>query len=242
MHWFKNNLANFFTLGNLACGFMAIVFVLNPLEEMSITLPFWLMILAAVLDFFDGFIARATNSTSTIGADLDSLADVVTFGVLPGIMIWSVFPGYFKFTGIIIPLLSAWRLAKFNNDTRGNEFFYGLPTPANALLVGGIYVFHLQYIVPRLNGPGDNYLLPVFILFFTALVYVFSALMVSNVKLLSNKISPLTLPKAKWHIIVLSMAVILITLLGYLGISFAVISYVLISIIANFANSKSTEE
>lgn len=241
MKWIKNNLANFFTLGNLACGFLAIVLVLDPWEEMASTLPFWLMILAAILDFFDGFIARGTKTSSKIGADLDSLADMVTFGVLPGVMIWSIFPGNFAFIGILIPLLSAWRLAKFNNDTRGNEYFYGLATPANALMIGGFFALFISHL-GNLDGYHQLIKFSEIHLWFSPIIFAMSFLMVSEVKLLSNKISPFTIANAKWHIIVLVSAIILIAIFGYLGISFAIISYVLSSIIANFVRSKTTKK
>lgn len=241
MKWIKNNLANFFTLGNLACGFLAIVLVLDPWEEMLDTLPFWLMILAAVLDFFDGFIARATKTSSKIGADLDSLADMVTFGVLPGVMIWSVLPGSFALIGILIPILSAWRLAKFNNDTRKNEFFYGLATPANALMIGGFFALFVSHI-GMLDGYHQFINVSKMHLWSSPIILIMSFLMVSDLKLLSNKISPFSLTNAKWHIGVLVVGIILISIFGYLGISLAIISYVLISIIANFARSKSTKK
>lgn len=238
MSWLKNNLANLFTLGNLTCGFIAIVLVLDPWEGMWPFLPFWLMILAAILDFFDGFVARATQTTSTIGADLDSLADVITFGALPGIMIWNSFPDNYAFVGILIPLLSAWRLAKFNNDSRSTDYFYGLATPANAIYIGGIYVLKQE---ARMVLDGSNYWfsnIPLWILVIITLILSF--LLVSDLKLLSNKIKPFSLAKAKWHLVVLLTGILLIIAFGYLGISFAVIAYVLISIIANFAHSKKT--
>lgn len=245
MSWLKNNLANLFTLGNLACGFLGIVFVINPWEGIWSLLPFWLMIFAAILDFFDGFVARATQTTSTIGADLDSLADMVTFGVLPGLMLIFAIPSYLEIVGLLVPLLSAWRLAKFNNDSRGNNFFYGLPTPANALLCAGIYASQdfRNLNVDSLNNLNlfyfENVVQSNAVVFFTIIV-ICSILMVSDLKLLSNKIKPFSLAKAKWHLVVLLIGILLIIAFGYLGISFAVIAYVLISIIANFANSKKT--
>jgi CDP-diacylglycerol--serine O-phosphatidyltransferase len=236
MKWLKNNLANFFTLGNLACGFLGIVAVTNK----SFDSAFWLFILAIVLDFFDGFIARATKTTSKIGADLDSLADMVTFGILPGFLVYDSLPS-FKYLAIIIPILSAWRLAKFNNDTRENTYFYGLPTPANAILVMGAFMYRAKTYCGN-SFFEDGFELPdekPFLRFFVVLM--FSALMVSDIKLLSNKIKPFTLANAKWHLLVLLVAVILISLFGYLGVSLAIISYVLISIIITFATAKSSK-
>lgn len=120
--------------------------------------------LAAVLDFFDGFAARLLKVSSPIGKDLDSLADVVTFGVVPGLVLYkmvSMGPGLDKegflwlenypqlaYLTFIVPILSAVRLAKFNNDTRQSESFIGLPTPANGILICS---------VPLIVGWNENF-------------------------------------------------------------------------------------
>lgn len=237
MKWLKNNLANLFTLGNLACGFLGIV----AIHEGHFSEMFNLFCIALVLDFFDGFIARATKTNSKIGADLDSLADLITFGVLPGYLVYDSLPEN-KYLALVIPLLSAWRLAKFNNDERTSTFFYGLATPANALLVLGLFMYRDFWNCGN-TLLDENYTPPEYYPFFRYfLVLIFSFLMVSEVKLLSNKISPFSLANAKWHIAVLAIAIILIAIFGYLGISFAIIAYVLISIIANFARSKTNKK
>lgn len=229
----KNNLANYFTLGNLACGFLGIILVLtNPS-----VLPFWLMIVAAILDFLDGFIARLTKTTSKIGADLDSLADMVTFGVLPGVMVYFMFPTPYNYLSVLVPVFSAWRLAKFNNDTRSSDLFYGLPTPANALLIAGIYATYIKSGT-RIDGMhfyaqySQNYI------WFAPTVIILCFLMVSNIELISNKISNFSIAKYKWHLAIAILGLILIFTYGYLGLSLAIISYVLISIIITFVPLK----
>jgi len=236
MNWFKNNLANFFTLANLACGFLGIAMVF---ESRNPEYAFWFMILGAIFDFFDGFIARATQTTSKIGADLDSLADMVTFGILPGFMIYDILPKEYSWVALSIPLLSAWRLAKFNNDERPNDFFYGLPSPANALYIAGFYA-GLATIVEDLH-PLKSDQVEILGMVLVAFSLLFSFFMISDMQLLSNKISNFTASKYKWHLAVIILAIALISFFGYLGVSFAIISYVLISIIATFASPKKAE-
>ncbi len=230
MSWIKNNLANLFTLGNLTLGSWAVVLVL---QDHSL-LAFWCMVGAAVLDFFDGFIARLTKTTSKIGADLDSLADMITFGLLPGAMAYSYLPQSVNFLALAVPVFSAWRLAVFNNDTRPASSFYGLPTPANALLIGGMYA---EWVSTKMTLDGffhstgfHRFMLPITLLF--------SLLMVTNLRLLSNKISNFSLSRYLPHILVLALSILWTLTLGYIGITFGIISYVLVSIIANFALAK----
>lgn len=161
----RNAIPNLLTLGNLACGLVAIVLLLDgPLDTAEAKIIGWLMAGAMLCDFADGFAARALKATSPIGKELDSLSDLVSFGVLPGLMVYSmlkteidgaaridlhegwhstVLPWYdvvFPFIGLVIPLLSALRLAKFNVDTRQSYGFLGLPTPANALFFLSIFL------------------------------------------------------------------------------------------------------
>ena len=142
----------------------------------------YLIGIAAVLDFFDGFIARALKVTSPIGKDLDSLADMVSFGVVPGIVMYkliciseasfTIYPplsiivdenkkSFLPFIALLIPVLSGIRLAKFNNDTRQTDSFIGLPTPANAIFVCSIVLIfgmsqfsdvYLRGICREING------------------------------------------------------------------------------------------
>jgi CDP-diacylglycerol--serine O-phosphatidyltransferase len=140
----KQNLPNALTLGNLLCGCLGIQQVLAGNPELA---P-WLIIIAGVLDFFDGMLARALGVFSNIGKDLDSLADVVSFGVLPGFMVFylinhateiSETENLYAYLAFLIPIFSAYRLAKFNNDERQSSSFIGLPTPANAFFWIGIF-------------------------------------------------------------------------------------------------------
>ena len=136
---------NMLTLANLLAGCAAIIFTL---EYHAYETAFWLIIAAAVFDFLDGFAARLLKQTSPLGVQLDSLADDVTFGLAPAIVLYDLYihsasyyglnpevMGWLKYGVLIIAAFSVLRLAKFNIDTTQSTEFEGLPTPANALLL-----------------------------------------------------------------------------------------------------------
>lgn len=150
----KKHIPNLLTLCNLLCGCIAIVYTLQNRLETAVLF----VLLGLILDFFDGFVARILKVQSPIGKQLDSLADVVTFGVVPAFfMVEMIFkavendfskteeifssgltclaPPILPYIGLLIALASAYRLAKFNIDTRQTDSFIGLPTPANALWI-----------------------------------------------------------------------------------------------------------
>lgn len=136
---------NLLSLGNLLCGCIG---VMNAIDHNFTTVVFLLMI-ACVCDFLDGFAARGLKQGSPMGKELDSLADMVTFGVLPGVVMYqlirytehmpdwdgSLWMYYLPYIGFLIPLFSGLRLAKFNVDDRQSDSFIGLPTLANALFI-----------------------------------------------------------------------------------------------------------
>ncbi len=137
----KKHIPNLLTLGNLFCGCLAIIEIL---QNKSIEKACYLMVLALIFDFFDGFLARLLKVSSPIGKELDSLADMVTFGALPAFILqflmityanMALQSSYFAF---LIALFSALRLANFNIDTRQNDSFIGVPTPANAIFIASI--------------------------------------------------------------------------------------------------------
>ncbi|MCC6372505.1 MAG: CDP-alcohol phosphatidyltransferase family protein [Bacteroidia bacterium] len=157
----KKYIPNTITCGNLLCGCLAII----KIFEGDLMWASYLVIIAAVLDFFDGFAARMLKVSTPIGKDLDSLADMVTFGIVPAMImfklidvscllafmkskaaggdasgLWSEYSrqNLVKFAGLLIAIFSALRLAKFNNDTRQSDSFIGVPTPANTIFVIGL--------------------------------------------------------------------------------------------------------
>ncbi len=134
---------NFLTLGNLVCGACAAITLLTSGD---FRLALWLVVAAAVFDFLDGFAARLLKSVSAIGVELDSLADMVSFGLVPSLAMWSLYDmvpaagilpegvaEYGRYLTLIIVAFSALRLAKFNVDDTQHSEFCGLPTPANGL-------------------------------------------------------------------------------------------------------------
>lgn len=153
----KKHIPNLITTGNLLCGCLAIV---NAFEG-DLALSCYLLIIASALDFLDGFSARILKVTGGIGKDLDSLSDMVSFGLAPGIILYQYvnllqenqpielltqYP-WLAYLSFAIPVFSSFRLAKFNNDTRQSTSFYGLPTPANA----NFFIFCiLLYLFPEL--------------------------------------------------------------------------------------------
>jgi CDP-diacylglycerol--serine O-phosphatidyltransferase len=170
---------NLITLANLGCGCIAIVFAFQG----NLVWSAYLVGIAAVLDFLDGFAARALKQFSPIGKDLDSLADMVTFGVVPGVVMYkllalaffsqhlkspnfdlnqlgtyansaSFVPSSLIYLGFLITLFSALRLAKFNNDSRQTDSFIGLPTPANSIFICSLPLILDSDISYEMNGYG----------------------------------------------------------------------------------------
>lgn len=139
----KKHIPDSITSMNLLCGTLGIIFSMN--ERLDIA--FLLMLLAAFFDFWDGFTARLLNASSGIGKELDSLADMVSFGVLPSIMFYKFMAmhehSWLCYIPLLIAVFSALRLAKFNLDTRQTCNFIGLATPASAILCGSICYFSI---------------------------------------------------------------------------------------------------
>ena len=147
------SIPNILTLANATLGCCALFFI-AVLDFDTATLC---LLLAAVFDFLDGFVARTMRWTSRFGAELDSLADVISFGVVPGalttVMLTRLNVDYpWIFLGFIITLASAYRLAKYNTSENSQTYFRGLPTPANALLWIGVPHLGLDLTFPLLVG------------------------------------------------------------------------------------------
>lgn len=143
----KKHIPNIITSFNLICGIIAIMLTFQG----DLILAAAFMALGAFFDFFDGLAARALNVKSEMGKQMDSLADLVSFGLVPGFIMFQLMKSspdlpslsiasvnLAPYAALIIPVLSAFRLAKFNVDTRQAESFIGLPTPANALFIGSL--------------------------------------------------------------------------------------------------------
>ena len=148
------HIPNTITSMNLLSGIMGVIFTLEGHLEWALPL----MILAAVFDFCDGLAARLLNAYSPIGKELDSLADLVSFGVLPALMLYKVQPEgapvVLRYLPLFVGIMSALRLAKFNVDERQTLDFIGLPTPSCAMVCGSLaYFLHRSGGVPEGAGP-----------------------------------------------------------------------------------------
>jgi CDP-diacylglycerol---serine O-phosphatidyltransferase len=144
------HLPNLLTLANLFCGSLAVI---TLIESGDFVKAAWLVILAAVFDFLDGFAARMLHVSGELGKQLDSIADMVSFGLVPGIIAYKLLelglvdsnlPSELAYVGLFVTLMSCLRLAKFNIDTRQTDQFIGFPTPAITLFWLGVPFFLLQ--------------------------------------------------------------------------------------------------
>jgi len=201
----------------------------------------YFILIAALFDFFDGLAARLLHVKSEIGKELDSLADVVSFGVLPGILIYQLmtaspntpsagqYISIFSLIALIIPVLSAVRLAKFNLDTRQTTSFIGLPVPANALFLGSLPLIKMQAgfsdSLSWLTLVTDNYYI------LAVIAVAMSLLLVSELPLISLKFSNLKFADNKPQFILVLFAVITFATLTFAAIPLIILAYILISVI-----------
>lgn len=239
----KRHIPNAITCGNLICGCLGIQSALSG----DLTWAAYFIWIAAIMDFFDGFAARLLKVSSPIGKELDSLADVVSFGVLPGFIIFQMMNQQFSnetchstwiascttegrnwlsYVAFVIPALSAYRLAKFNLDTRQSESFIGLPTPANAILISG---FPLILIHDTFN------LSPILtnVKFLAIFSIIISYILISEIHLIALKFKNYSFGDNKFRYIFLISSLIIALTLNFTAIPIIIIFYVLISIIEN---------
>ena len=222
----KRNLANFFTLLNLLAGTAAIVFIFRG----QYLTAFWLVLTGIGFDFIDGLVARLTRTSSALGLELDSLADLVTSGLAPAFLLFRIWQEVMPASSVpwfalLIAPASAWRLARFNLDPRQKEHFIGLPTPANALFlfsVGLSIAYH-----------PDFFLTPYFRLPVVAVsVVLFSALMLNApVPLLALKFKDGAWQNNAIKYILVALSAVLLFWLGIPGIVFVLLLYILLSIV-----------
>ena len=156
------HIPNIITSMNLLCGALGVIFTFQG----ALHIAFYLMLAAAVCDFFDGFAARLLKAYSPMGKELDSLADLVSFGLLPSMMLHrrlveGGMTGFVAYIPLVICIFSALRLAKFNIDDRQSENFLGLPTPACAMWCGSLVFAADHGVMSMANLLHDTYLIPV---------------------------------------------------------------------------------
>lgn len=156
------HIPNTITSMNLLCGVLGVIFTFQG----ALDIAFYLMLAAAVCDFMDGFAARMLNAYSPMGKELDSLADLISFGLLPSLMlhrrlIEGGVTGFVAYIPLVICVFSALRLAKFNVDDRQGENFIGLPTPACAMWCGSLIYSADHGVMSMANMLHDTYLIPI---------------------------------------------------------------------------------
>jgi len=184
------------------------------------------VLVAAVFDFFDGFAARLLKVSSEIGKELDSLADMVSFGVLPAVTVFMLLgglshPGYTPFAAFLLAVFSAFRLARFNIDTRQTDKFIGVPTPANALFF------------TTLVWAGAAYPTILNEYFLLVLVLLFSWLLVSPLELLALKFKHYGWYGNETKYLLLALAALIFIARGAKLLPLVVVAYILVSVLAN---------
>lgn len=243
---------NIFTLLNLFFGCMAVVFALqtnaviiyvNDDFSSSFNLPEKLtwaaicIIIAACIDFLDGFVARLLKATSTLGKELDSLSDVVSFGVAPGVILYQLLKFSYarEENGLDVSILAlapafilscaaAYRLAKFNLDESQSLSFKGVPVPAVGLLIASFpLILHFNTV-----GSINNLLVNKWLLY--ALIIILSYLMVSGIRMMALKFPDYTLKNNMPKVILLAIAVIAAIFLHWLAVPVIFLFYIIISL------------
>jgi CDP-diacylglycerol--serine O-phosphatidyltransferase len=238
---FKKHVPNIITLLNLASGLIALIYAFNTDYRMA----FMWVAMGIFFDFWDGFAARVLKAQSPIGLQLDSLADMVTSGVVPGLVMFQMlvniaenrmenvemnleeenfYLGLLPYVGFIITLASCYRLAKFNVDTRQTDSFIGLPTPANAL-----FIMSLPLIQSHSDGTGFVFdmLSNPFVLVGISLLSAF--MLNSNVRLFSLKIKYFNWDTHKIQVSFLVISAVALALLQYAAIPLIILFYVVLS-------------
>ena len=227
----KAQLPNFITLLNLLSGVLGILCVLEgqPLYGA------YFLIISATFDFFDGFAARLLKVQSDMGKELDSLADVVSFGVLPGILLYSLTKSqteasFLPYCTLIIPMLSAYRLAKFNLDTRQSDRFIGLPTPANALLLTTIPYLAARWpeLSPWLSSP----------IALVVIAWLTSLLLVAELPLIALKFKNSSFTDNSYRYALLVIGAVCLVWLQLAGIPLVILAYLLLSGMENMLRKK----
>ena len=224
----KRHLPNAVTCLNLLCGCLALTNIFAGRLEIGA----WFVAAAAAADFADGLLARALRVSSAIGKDLDSLADMVSFGVVPGAIFFELLtrsggtgglPEWLPYFGFAVSIFSALRLAKFNNDTRQTTSFIGLPTPACTLVVASLPLI-LAY---DQFGIAPIILNPWLLLGLTALL---SGLLVAELPLFALKFKTFRWADNRRRFIFLLLAAGLLLVLKATAVPLVVLLYVLLSV------------
>lgn len=233
----RKHLPNLITLLNLACGTAAIVLTLEGQWRWGV----YLILAASVFDFLDGFTARMLKARSAMGKQLDSLADMVSFGVLPAVFIYVIFSSLFRnqvedagrFYGylqwlvlisvLLVPAFSALRLARFNLEEDQGPFFNGLPTPAHTLFWTGIFWQFMQH--GKLFGTALN------LFFMWAIMLIMAFHMILPVPMYSLKFKHMRLRGNLVRYLLLLLALVILIRMGLGGLPLVILVYILLSLL-----------
>lgn len=239
----KSIIPNSLTALNLFCGCLAVLSFLSDAFLLGIILIF----VAAVADFLDGFVARLLKVQSELGKQLDSLADMVSFGFVPGIIIFKAFisggndnisyllheQNYLPFLGFLITIFSGVRLAKFNIDTRQSTSFIGLPTPANTL-------FFLTIPLIWINESHDSLVFQLTSnkFFLISITLIFSFLLVAELPLLALKFKGFNFKKNVFRYLLIVFSLLSTIIFRYLAIPIIIGIYISLSLIESMQKRK----
>lgn len=223
------HIPNTVTCCNLICGCIASVMAFQARYDMAIIF----IIIGAVFDFFDGMLARLFKVSGPLGKELDSLADDITFGFAPSVIVFSLFKevhypeflqsiaDFIPYTAFLISAFSALRLGKFNIDPRQSTSFIGMPTPANALFWGSLVVGGHDFLVSESFNA----------LYLLALVILMSYLLIAEISMFSLKFKNLTWKDNKVSYIFLLVCIPLLIIFRISGFAAIILWYILLSLI-----------
>ncbi len=245
----KQHIPNVLTLLNLLCGSIAVIFAINN----NFIVASLFVFLGIFFDFFDGFVARKLNVQSELGLQLDSLADMVTSGLVPGIIMykllsltvntvevdntWSSNTDWLDFNlpilpllGLLITLASAYRLANFNLDIEQQSYFKGLPTPANTLLI-----ISLPLIIEFQNNDFINTII-LNKWFLIGLTLLSCYLLNSNIKLFALKFKDWSFKTNAIRYIFIVLCIVLLIVLQFAAIPVIILLYIIMSVLDNITS------
>ena len=222
----KNNIPNAVTSINLLCGTLAIIAAFSCFDDViwglqGYQLAFLLIALGAVADFCDGLVARLLNAVSGIGKELDSLSDLVTFGLAPAMVLYNMmheaYPNsWIALTAVLLPVFGALRLAKFNVDTEQTTTFKGLPIPANAIFWIGYCAWFATHhtIAPWVT---------------VVCIVALSLLMVCNMRMFSFKLHGFNLRESWAQFLLVIAAIACVVTMGLPGLAVTIALYIVLS-------------
>ena len=218
----KKHIPNALTCANLFSGCIGVVFAFKG----DLNIAAYAVLISGICDFFDGFAARLLHVKSPIGKELDSLADMVSFGFLPGVVMFQLLSQsdfsspYLPYLGFMMTIFSALRLAKFNIDTRQTEDFIGLNTPMNTLFIVSLPFIRKDY--PALIGSS---------VLLIAITVIMSFLLTSEIRIFSLKFSSFKWEPNKIKFIFLILSAILIAFLQFAAVPFVLVLYIALSLL-----------